>query len=101
LEFIAHRKISLGTFAVLLDPKDAVFSGSPIYEAFHYTSVGGELTFNNIPIEFCELQKSFSYSRGGTDFFGSMASLSSVIHTKNDLTLILNLYFSGDQILQS
>ena len=34
------------------DTKDAVFSGPPTYNAFDYTSVGGELTFNYKPNNF-------------------------------------------------
>ena len=40
------------------DTKDAVFSGPPTYEAFDYTSVGGELTFNYMPNNLWELQGS-------------------------------------------
>ena len=32
--------------------------------AFDYTSVGGELTFNYIPNHFWELEGSYSYSQG-------------------------------------
>ena len=89
------------------DTKDAVFSGPPTYEAHDYTSVGGELTFNYIPNSFWKLQGSYSYSKGEkegvrqTDFPESMASLASVIHAKDDLKLVQNLYFTGDRILPS
>ena len=87
--------------------KDAVFSGPPTYEAFDYTSVGGELSFNYIPNNFWELQGSYSFSRGEkegvrqTDFPESMASLKSVIHAKDDLKFVQNLYFTGDRVLPS
>jgi iron complex outermembrane receptor protein len=91
------------------DTQDAVFSGPPIYNAFDYTSVGGELTFNYIPNDFWELQGSYSYSEGkkegesekSTDFPESMASLKSVIHAKDDLKFVQNLYYTGDRILPS
>ena len=89
------------------DTKDAVFSGPPVYEAFDYTSVGGELTFNYIPSAFWELKGSFSYSRGEkegerqTDFPETMASLASMIHATDSIKLIQNLYFTGDRILPS
>ena len=91
------------------DTQDSVFSGPPIYNAFDYTSVGGELTFNYIPNDFWELQGSYSYSQGKkegeseneTDFPESMASLKSVIHAKDDLKFVQNLYFTGDRILPS
>ena len=97
----------MGTFSVLLQPKDAVFSGFPKYEAFDYTSAGGELTFNYIHNDFWELHGSYSYSHGEkegerqTDFHESMASLTSVIHAKDDLKLVQNLYLTGDRILPS
>ena len=91
------------------DTQDAVFSGPPIYNAFDYTSVGGELTFNYKPNDFWELQGSYSYSEGKkegeseneTDFPESMASLKSVIHAKDDLKFVQNLYYTGDRILPS
>jgi iron complex outermembrane receptor protein len=89
------------------DTKDAVFSGPPTYEAFDYTSVGGELTFNYMPNNFWELQGSYSYSKGKkegvrqTDFPESMASLKSVIHARDDLKFVQNFYFTGDRILPS
>ena len=89
------------------DTKDAVFSGPPTYEAHDYTSVGGELTFNYIPNSLWELQGSYSYSRGEkegerqTDFPELMASLASLIHAKDNLKLVQNLYFTGDRILPS
>ena len=91
------------------DTQDAVFSGPPIYNAFDYTSLGGELTFNYIPNEFWELQGSYSYSEGkkegesekSTDFPESMASLKSLVHAKDNLKFVQNLYFTGDRILPS
>ena len=91
------------------DTKDAVFSGPPIYNAFDYTSVGGELTFNYKPNSFWELQGSYSYSEGkkegesekSTDFPESMASLKSLYMQKDNLKFVQNLYFTGNRILPS
>jgi iron complex outermembrane receptor protein len=89
------------------DTKDAVFSGPPTYEAYDYTSVGGELTFNYMPNNLWELQGSYSYSKGKkegvrqTDFPESMASFKSVIHARDDLKFVQNIYFTGDRILPS
>ena len=91
------------------DTQDAVFSGPPIYNAFDYTSVGGELTFNYKPNNFWELEGSYSYSEGkkegesekSTDFPESMASLKSLIHAKDNLKFVQNLYFSGEHIIPS
>jgi iron complex outermembrane receptor protein len=91
------------------DTKDAVFSGPPFYEAHDYTSVGGELTFNYKPNNFWELEGSYSYSEGkkegesekSTDFPESMASLKSLVHAKDNLKFVQNLYFTGDRILPS